>query len=212
MTIAGARDAASLIVYRNNSNALEVLMGRRRKQAKFAPGVYVFPGGTLDAADNISSSSPSFKTDGLSDVVRTKIHALANAAIRETWEETGLLLAEKGKLAQSLHPSWEQLRLQGMAPSPQHLDYLGRAITPSDSPTRFHARFFVASFKHFSGVLIDEGELLDLRWVPLEQPANLPMYDVTEFMLDELKRFFAGSRSATPILSYRQNRTLIRYE
>lgn len=212
MTIARARDAASLIVYRNNSNIIEVLMGRRRKQATFAPSVYVFPGGTLDTADNILTSAPPFKTDGLSAVVKSNIHALANAAIRETWEETGLLLAEKGKLTRSRHATWEQLRLKELVPSPQHLAYLGRAITPSDSLTRFHARFFVAPLERFSGTLIDEGELLDLRWVPLEEPANLPMYDVTEFMLDELGRFFAGSRSATPILSYRQNRTLIRYE
>jgi 8-oxo-dGTP pyrophosphatase MutT (NUDIX family) len=212
MTIAKALDAASLIIYRKQADAIEVLMGKRRKQARFAPGVYVFPGGTLEPIDNKLRPAMPFKMDGLADSVTPKIHGLAHAAIRESWEETGLLLGQKGELARTSHPTWEQCRSKGMVPAPHHLRYLGRAITPATSPTRFHARFFVAPFEHFSGSLIDEGELLDLRWVSIGQQNDLPMFDVTEFMLEELQRFLMGKRTGTPLMSYRQNRTLIRYE
>ena len=100
----------------------------------------------------------------------------------------------------------------GMAPTPHHLAYLGRAITPVESAKRFHARFFVAPLECFSGSLIDNGELLDLRWIPLNAPIALPMFDVTEFMLEEMKRFLLGERKTTPLMYYRRNRTLIRYE
>ena len=100
----------------------------------------------------------------------------------------------------------------GMVPAPHHLRYLGRAITPAGSPKRFHARFFVAAFEHFSGSLIENGELLDLRWVPLAKSIDLPMLDVTEFMLAELQCFLQGRQRRTPLMSYRGDRTLIRYE
>ena len=212
MTVARAHDAASLIIYRQRGNAKEVLMGRRKKQARFAPGVYVFPGGMLDSADSKINSTMPFKLAGLSKQAGAKFQALALTAVRETFEETGLLLGQKGSLAKVEHPSWEDCRLLGMVPALQHLSYLGRAITPSDSATRFHARFFVADFKQFSGSLIDEGELLDLRWVKLASVYELPMFDVTEFMLNELQRFLAGRGQTTPMMSYRGKHTLIRYE
>jgi 8-oxo-dGTP pyrophosphatase MutT (NUDIX family) len=212
MATAIARDAASLIIYRKTTSSWEVLMGKRRKQATFAPGVYVFPGGGLDATDTIPRAPAVLNIADIGKTARHNIHALANAAIRETWEETGLLLAERGKLDRTEHSSWEFFRTQGLIPASQHLHYLGRAITPARAPIRFHARFFVSDYEHFAGSLIDEGELLDLRWVNLDETLSLPMVDVTEFMLEELQRFFLTTSTRTPVLTYRQNRTLIRYE
>jgi 8-oxo-dGTP pyrophosphatase MutT (NUDIX family) len=212
MAVIKPRDAASLIIYRRQAGTLEVLMGRRRRQAKFAPGVYVFPGGNCESTDNNLHRKGHFQFSGLAGKLNQQLRGLAFTAIREAWEETGLLLGEKGRLAKTDHPVWERCRSLGMRPAPQHLQYLGRAITPTNSARRFHARFFVAGFETFTGSLIDEGELLDLRWVSLAKPVKLPMFDVTEFMLSELQRFFQGKRSATPCLSYRKNHTLIRYE
>ena len=212
MTIARAKDAASLIVYRKRKNSIEVLMGKRQSRASFAPGVYVFPGGTLERADNKLRPPIPFKIDGLAHGATLRIHGLAHAAIRETWEETGLLLGQKGELGKTSHPTWEQCRLERMVPTPHHLSYLARAITSTASRTRFHARFFVAPLDLFCGSLIDNGELLDLRWIQLAGQVNLPMWGVTEFILEELQRFFKGTRTGTPLMSYRQNRALIRYE
>jgi 8-oxo-dGTP pyrophosphatase MutT (NUDIX family) len=212
VTIARANDAASLVIYRQRGNAIEVLMGRRKKQARFAPGVYVFPGGMVDAADSKIDRPMPFKMAGLSKQANRKLQTLALTAVRETFEETGLVLGQKGVLPKIEHPSWEKYHLLGMVPALQHLHYLGRAITPSGSATRFHARFFVAAHEHFSGSFIDEGELLDIRWVKLASACELPMFDVTEFMLDEMQRYLAGPRQTTPLMSYRGRHTLIRYE
>jgi 8-oxo-dGTP pyrophosphatase MutT (NUDIX family) len=108
MTIARANDAASLVIYRQRGNAKEVLMGRRQKQARFAPGVYVFPGGRLDAADCEIDSPIPFKMAGLSKQASLKIQTLALTAVRETFEETGLVLGQKGKLAKVAHPSFSR--------------------------------------------------------------------------------------------------------
>ena len=212
MTIVRAKDAASLIVYRKRTKCIEVLVGKRQSRARFAPGVYVFPGGVLESADNQLSLPNRFNAQNLARGATYRIHGLAHAAIRETWEETGLLLGQKGELGKTSHPTWEQCRLEGMVPTPHHLSYLARAITPTASRTRFHARFFVAPLDHFCGSLIDNGELLDLRWIQLAGQVNLPMWDVTEFMLEELQRFFKGARTGTPLMFYRDNRALIRYE
>ena len=211
-SIARAVDAASLIICRGQSDDIEVLMGRRRSRASFAPSMYVFPGGMLESADSKLSPPIPFNAANLGSAVTNKIHALALTAIRETFEETGLLLGQKGELARVSHPTWEQCRHSGMVPAPRQLKFLGRAITPAAAPKRFHARFFVAALEHFSGSLIGNGELLDLRWVPLARTSDLPMLDVTEFMLEELARFLQGPRQRTPLMSYRRGKTLIRYE
>ncbi|MEO0963161.1 MAG: hypothetical protein AAFY01_12145, partial [Pseudomonadota bacterium] len=93
------------------------------------------------------------------------------------------------------------------------LRLLARAITPAESPIRFHARFFTAHNANVSGELNGSGELLDLDWYPLDHAKTLPIIDVTEFVLKEIserseKNSLEGAvafwryRSGTPILSY----------
>jgi len=105
------------------------------------------------------------------------------------------------------------MRALGMAPALNRLSYIGRAITPTDSPIRFHARFFLAQARHAVGTLAGSGELLDLRWVTLEQARRLPIVDVTEFMLEEVGRLLSGDkpRGRAPLFSYRGNRPVVRY-
>lgn len=205
-------DAASLLVYRQQAGNIEVLMGQRRSRAEFAPGVYVFPGGVLETADRQLHLPIGFDTSGLAARARTGLRALSHTAIRETFEETGLLLAGQGQFSCGAHPSWKHFRRMGKVPAPQYLSYLGRAITPADSPRRFHARFFVAAVDRFCGTLIDEGELLNLRWVNPHQADELPMWDVTLFMLEEFSRLLQGARTTTPVMSYRAGHTRVRYE
>jgi 8-oxo-dGTP pyrophosphatase MutT (NUDIX family) len=75
------RDAASLLIYRQQQGELQVLMGRRSTRARFLPDVYVFPGGALETADRLAA-----RADG------HRATALARAAVREAHEETGLQL------------------------------------------------------------------------------------------------------------------------
>ncbi|MCX7252447.1 MAG: NUDIX domain-containing protein, partial [Burkholderiales bacterium] len=87
-TPAPTRAAATLLLLRDGAEGLEVLLTRRSAQARFAPGAYVFPGGGLDAADAQSHGLASRRPQQ-DDLQLT--HAIA--AIRESFEELGLLLA-----------------------------------------------------------------------------------------------------------------------
>lgn len=177
-------------------------MGRRAPGHRFLPDVYVFPGGRVDRGDHRVAAGAALRETtlrALSDVCsRARAHALAVAAVRETWEETGLVLG-------ALHDD-------GLRPALERLDYIARAITPSDSPIRFHARFFMADAAHVCGALRGNGELLDLEWRPLAACLALPVADITEFVLGEVGRRIdaAPAASAVPLFSYRGGRVSVR--
>lgn len=212
-------DAATLILLRARSDGgHEVLMGQRARRHSFMPGAYVFPGGKVDRADAAIRPADRMARDTeryLTTVASAaKVRAIANTAVRETYEETGLLLAEPGDLGRPTDATWEDLKAKGLAPAHRHLRYLGRAITPPESPIRFHARFLIADAAHAHGDLGGSGELLNLHWVPLEEALALPMADVTEFMLGELDRYLgltAKARAKRPLFGYRNGRAMVRY-
>ena len=161
------RHAASLILVREGAGGPEVLMGRRPPRSAFAPDVFVFPGGRVEPGDRAVqplaplSEACARRTAAPPGLAR----ALAAAAVRETAEETGLLLGEPGR------PDFSTLTL------------VARAITPTDSPIRFHARFFRADAAAARGEMADTGELADLAFRPIEEALKLPIMDVTEAVL-----------------------------
>ncbi len=194
------RDAASLILYRQGPHGLEVLMGRRLRRASFMPDHYVFPGGRIDPDD--SRARPASPLD-LSSTGHMKVAsrparatALAMAAVRETFEETGLLLGEKGDVGPVQNEVWREIRETGLAPALGRLAYVGRAITPTPSPIRFHARFFMANARFVTGTLGGSGELVDLHWTLTADALKLPLPDITEFLLaEEVPRQLAATGS-----------------
>jgi len=99
------RDASTLIVWRHGVEGAEVLMGRRSRNAAFVPDFFVFPGGRVDPGDYaVSAATPldlaaTERMDVRGDTSLAK--ALAIAAVRETFEETGLLLAERGHIGEA---------------------------------------------------------------------------------------------------------------
>src|SRR5258708_26986438 len=114
------RHAASLVLVRRSAAGTEVLMGRRPAKAVF-PEAYVFPGGRLDPSDAGVAPSGPLAPNVLADL-RTHggctpelARALATAAIRETFEETGLLLAAPGDPGVP-HGSWAAFKAHGVAP------------------------------------------------------------------------------------------------
>ncbi len=193
-------------------------MGKRRRRARFVPGYYVFPGGTVDASDRRARPASSLEPEtgrllGM-EGNEVKARALAMAAVRETYEETGLILGERGDVGPVACESWAALRRLGLAPALGRLAYVGRAITPSFSPIRFHARFFMAHARFAHGSLRRGGELLDLRWVSLAEAKRLAIIDVTEFMLDyvaELLKAPAEARFGRPLFAYRNDTPYVRY-
>jgi len=197
------RDAASLVIVRGQGNAARVLLGRREPRHRFMPDVWVFPGGQVDLRDARaparSELSPAVSAKLEARWPPARARALAIAAIRETFEETGLAFGEivDGELLPDLG----------------RIDYLARAITPALSPIRFHARFFLANAADGSGRLGGNGELLDLRWIPIPEAMELPIINVTRFVLEEAARRLAGHPSAGVLsIRFRRERPLLRYE
>ena len=214
------RDAGSLIIWRAGAEGAEVLMGRRSRKAAFVPDFFVFPGGRLDSADSAVRAATPLDGDAVARMgVRgdaALAEALALAAVRETFEETGLLLAEIGDIGETAHPEWAQWKARDLAPGLHRLRYFGRAITSPSSPIRFHARFFVARAEEFRGEIAGSGELSELGFYPAtEVLANMPVVDVTEFMLNRVIGYAADPLrfdARTPIFSYRDDGPFVRYE
>jgi 8-oxo-dGTP pyrophosphatase MutT (NUDIX family) len=192
-------DAATLVAWRRGPSGVEVLMGRRAARHRFVPNHYVFPGGRVDRRDRdapVRSLLRPQVREKLCDSCDARLaHALAVAAVRETWEETGLVL---GSLSQGV-----------LRPDLQHLDYALRAITPSTSPVRFHARFFVVEARHLSGSLLGNGELLDLAWRPAAECLKLPIVDVTEYFLRRLADGPPAPEEPARLFSFRGGRVLV---
>ncbi|MEX2202203.1 MAG: NUDIX hydrolase [Dongiaceae bacterium] len=203
-------DAAGLVLMRGAPDKPEVLMGRRHRRASFLPDIYVFPGGRVDAGDLAPSGYPERIGSGLACQLaighrRRDPMPLLRAAIRETFEETGLLLtgpdhpAPAGTPAQ---PVWRAFATAGRRPAFEGMDYICRAITPTASPKRFNTRFFLARDTEMAGFLAGDGELVDLAWRPVEAMWDMALVDVTEYVLREaLKRWTErvsiGSRPAS---------------
>jgi 8-oxo-dGTP pyrophosphatase MutT (NUDIX family) len=114
------------------------------------------------------------------------------AAVRETFEETGLMLGKPAHAQADSQPeSWRHIVETGLGPDLQCLDYVARARTPTASPIRFDARFFIADASQAEGSLGGSGELEDLKWRNLKQCMELQLIDVTEFLLGEfLPQYF----------------------
>lgn len=212
------KDAGSLILLRHPRAGPEVLMGRRLPRARFIPDAYVFPGGKVDAADRRAVPASDLPAGLCRHMAvagdEAAARALAVAAVRETFEETGLLLGGRGDVGAVGGHGWDGMKAAGQAPALAGLDYLGRAITPPMSPIRFHARFFIADAAGASGTLGGSGELLDLGWVPLADAFDLPIVDVTEFMLGEVWRRFSealGLRRRHSFFRYRNNQMVVSY-
>jgi 8-oxo-dGTP pyrophosphatase MutT (NUDIX family) len=195
-------------------------MGRRSRHAAFVPDCYVFPGGRVDPNDYlIRPATPldltAAKRMGL-DGNLSLARALAIAAVRETFEETGLLLAGRGNIGVSEHPEWMHWKKSNLAPQLHHLTYFGRAITSPISPIRFHARFFIVHADALHGELISAGELCDLKFYPVSEVlANLPIVDVTEFMLNRVTSYVAARSNfdyRTPVFSYNGETPFVHYE
>lgn len=185
------RDAATLILVRNAPAQPEVLLGRRQTSARFMPGFYVFPGGGIEPDDYRAGAAGELAPDLVERAGRVPgigadrayFRAMACAAVRETVEETGLMLGAPGAVGDGLAGGWTAMHAAGLAPALDTLRYVGRAITPADSPIRFHARFFAAAADALRGELRPTAELDDVLWVPLSATLDLALASPTRFML-----------------------------
>ena len=164
------RDAAGIVVLRVAGRGQpEVLLGRRRADLVFMPGMYVFPGGRVEREEppvDFGAGEPL--PHGLDEATLELLPRLMAAALRELEEETGLRVQRD---------HWPRLRP------------LARAITPPGRPRRFDTRFFALVDPILEGSFSGDGELEDLRWLPVGEIGALPVPNITNRVLREALAF-----------------------
>lgn len=206
-------DAATLIIIDRSNSSPKILLGRRHERHVFLPGKFVFPGGRVEPSDcqmPVAKPLPtSIETQLLRQVDGTKAaHAFPLAAIRETFEETGLLLGARTQNAPTIPPGvWSDFAKTGYLPDLSQLHFITRAITPPGFSRRFDARFFAVdadAIRHrIENVVHDDAELVELIWVPIAEAQNMDLAMITHIVLDELQeRIKADLRRDLPVPFY----------
>ena len=215
------KNAATLIIIDRSARTPKLLMGKRHTGHKFMPGKFVFPGGRIELGDRhmpvVGALNPRAEAALSARVSRPPQHlgrALALAAIRETFEETGILLGTKAYGAPQEVPEgpWQAFREHGVMPALEAVQFVARAITPPKRPKRFDTRFFAIDREMIAheveGIICAESELVEVAWVNLEEAKRLELPTITNVILDELDhRLKAGFAPELPVpFYYERNR------
>ena len=204
------RHAATLIVVRRDGPQPRLLMGRRNKGHSFMPGKWVFPGGRIDRGDFVAPSANELRPDVVAKLELTARHAspllpraLGLAAIRETFEEVGLLLAKEAPSRPGAGP-WRPFLEAGALPDLSALTYVARAITPPYRPKRFDARFFMAEAESLISLerRPDCGELDEIAWVDLKEVEALDLPNITRFVVAEIAERLNGHHRPIPFMRF----------
>jgi 8-oxo-dGTP pyrophosphatase MutT (NUDIX family) len=211
-------DAATLILMNTSGKSPKLLMGKRNDKLKFMPGKYVFPGGRVDSGDRamvaMGALSPRMEMRLMARATRMtgqRCRALAMAAIRETFEETGLMIGTADYGAPERAPAgvWREFAAEGLHPTPDALTFVARAITPPKRPRRFDTRFFVADSKAVGGEVKrqigPDAELTELAWVSLDDAIRLDLPTITQVIIEELReRMARGLHVDQPVPFYHE--------
>lgn len=199
------RDAATLILIDRSGGDHRVLMGRRHAGHAFMPGKFVFPGGRTDPADGRVATADELQEPELEKLTtrcRTtsrRARAIALSAIRETYEEVGLLIGRKGSFSAPA-PDWNGFAEHGVLPSLAGLRFVARAITPPRSVRRFDTRFFAAWRDEVAVELPDvaTNELEEVVWLPVGQAQQTDVPLITRTVLEVLEARLAADPNLQP--------------
>ena len=205
------RDAATVVLLRRDGSEPRLLMGQRGHAAAFMPSKFVFPGGAVDPDDAAvpparplrDEARAMLEAEPREGAVPRLADALAMAAIRELWEETGLALAHPGDaVPEGLPEDWRGFFEAGHAPAPDRLSLIFRAITPPGRPRRFDARFFLVETEAVIGDPDDFSracdELSHLCWVSLAEARRLDLPFITEVVLGQVAARLAEPDTPRP--------------
>lgn len=208
------KDAATLVIVRREMDGPRVLMGKRHGDLVFQPNKFVFPGGRLDPGDQRISVGGELKPHVFEKVcigtAPARARGLALAAIRETFEEAGVLVGERtGKAPRTRATAWKKFFAHGVVPRLDVLELIARAITPPGRPRRFDARFFMAdscAIAHELDSTVNE-ELLTPAWLTLSEARALDLPSITRRVLEEVEaRLGDGPDVRRPIPFFRYTR------
>jgi len=184
------RDAATLLVIRRDGLKPQVLMGRRHGGHSFMPNAWVFPGGRVDPADFRAPHATDLDPDVAAIFVAHRKgprgRALALAAIREMFEEAGLLLAQPAEPRPAAGP-WREFLGQGALPDLAALQIVARAITPPAVAKRFDTWFLMADAERLISLerQPDCGELEEVAWVDFDEALHLNLPNITRMVVKE---------------------------
>jgi 8-oxo-dGTP pyrophosphatase MutT (NUDIX family) len=174
MTTPRPKNAASLVILRKDGGRLSVLMGHRHAGHVFLPNLWVFPGGRVERKDYRAEALGELSTETLEAITPTARPSLARAlaicAVRETFEETGVLLGADGL------PDLSCLRLAA------------REITPPGHPRRFDTHFFTAPAEAAASVDLGsgDGEFDGIAWIAVDEVDARAPHPVTRRVLDKV--------------------------
>lgn len=222
------RDAATLIIVDRAGPLPKVLLGRRHERHAFMPGKFVFPGGRVDRGDRyapfgtpLDPATEAKLMAQMRGATPLKARALALAAIRETFEEAGLLLGKRadqptGKRKKFSAP-WDVFADTGILPDLSAIAFVARAVTPPGRARRFDTRFFTtdanAIAHRIDGVSGQDAELVELVWLPIEATRDIDMPGITRAVLRELQaRIAAGFAHSLAVPMFHHHHGQIRRE
>jgi 8-oxo-dGTP pyrophosphatase MutT (NUDIX family) len=210
------RDSATLILIDRAHPVPKVLLGRRHLRHRFMPGKFVFPGGRIEPTDRQMSTFTPLQERHVARLMRrvrrpsaAKAAGIALAAVRETYEETGLMLGVRTDRAIETPPgAWEAFAKAGVLPDLSAVHFIARAITPPKRPLRFDSRFFAADVTAIAhraeGLVGPDAELVELVWLPINEARTLDMPGITAVVLEELQdRIAADMNNDQPVPLYR---------
>lgn len=173
-----ARPASTVLLLRDGAEGLEVFMVVRHRQIEFASGALVFPGGRVDPGDHAIA-------EALPELGPPEAGALRVAAVRETFEECGVLLARprgaaelvdaarlarieaehRAALCRGERPFAEILATEDLVPATDCLTYFAHWITPASRPKRFDTHFFLAAAPPGQAAMHDGNESVESLWI-----------------------------------------------
>lgn len=200
------RDAATLMLLDRSGGETRILLGRRHHGHAFMPGKFVFPGGRTDPTDSripvAGGLHPAEEAKLVSGrrATSARARAIALSAIRETYEEAGLLLGRRGDFSTN-NEQWQGFAENGVQPALDMLRFVARAITPPGRVRRFDTRF-LAAWRKDVAVELDGGgptqELEELVWLPLEEAKAADIPSITKTILGELQERLARDPELSP--------------
>ncbi len=183
-------------------------MGRRSPNQLFLPNKYVFPGGRVERGDRHVPAACELRPSETANLLlsvkgeptASKVRGIAMAAVRETFEETGLLI---GSGIAAAAASWSDLLAAGFLPRLSGLSYFARAITPPGRPRRYDTRFFYADASQISyRVAAPDGELSSLDWFNFDEMRGLDLPGITRVVIEDLAERIADEHQPAGIPFY----------
>lgn len=215
------RDASTLILVDRSKSGPRVLVGRRHAGHAFMANKFVFPGGRIERSDARMASIGALDKDserrlrfGVPAKYTNKARMLALTAVRETLEETGLLIGRKER-TEPMPPcpaDWAAFAAARVLPDLSALTFVARAITPPGRARRFDTRFFIADRDHVALDLGDpsgpDAEFVELKWISMAEAKESPdMPTISKTVLIEIERRFAARENLpVPYYLFRQGR------